>query len=473
LLESAYFNPRSVRRTSKYLALSTDASQRFERGADPNITRFAADRCCQLIQELAGGSVLKGVVDVYPRKLKPQLVKLRAQRTNDVLGTHLREKTIVQILSSLEIFPVKDSKKKKRKPEALQFQVPTFRPDLEREIDLIEEVGRIYGYDRIETKESTALRFSSQPIPVEISDLLRDLLLGEGYREIVTNSLQKESIASIGGDRFVRIMNPLSDEMAALRTNLVPGMLEVIRFNINHGRKDLKLFEIGKVFRMGSDVEKGEFFQDYIEEERVVIAQTGLADAPGWGKPERQSDFFDLKGVVEILLGKIFLDKNRFIYYSTTNTLTEYSLGIEFHGGYVGFLGKILPSTLFEFGIEEDVYVAELSVDRLKQAQLRKPIFETPPKYPPVARDLAFVVDESTPAAEVEGAIRASAGELLKRVQLFDVYKGERVGGGKKSCAYSLEFLSRDRTLTEDEVEKITQRVVRFVEEKLQAKLRS
>jgi phenylalanyl-tRNA synthetase beta chain len=388
-----------------------------------------------------------------------------------VLGTDIVEKEIIRILSSLEI-PLKERKKSKTGRQLI-FLAPTFRPDLEREIDLIEEVARIHGYDRIETKMSTDLKLSSQSVLTDGSDFLRDFLVGEGYQEIVTNSLQKKSIASLGNRLPVEILNPISEDMAALRTSLVPGMLDVIRHNIHHGRGDLKLFEIGNVFRQRLGLEKGKYFDEYIEDERIVLAHTGLTHAPGWERSERSTDFFDLKGTIERMLTKIFLDKFRFIYYPTTNTLTEFSVDIEFNGGYVGFLGKLNSDIAKSFEVEQEVYLAELLVEPFREGLRRKPSFQSLPKYPSVFRDLAFVVDDRVSAAELEECIRSSAGELLNRVRLFDLYEGDQVERGKKSCAFSLEFLSPDKTLTEEEIERTTQRVIQFVSQKLDGKLRS
>jgi phenylalanyl-tRNA synthetase beta chain len=471
LLESAYFDPKSIRRTSKYLGLSTDASQRFERGVDPNLTRYSADRACQLIQELCGGEILAGAIDVYPDRIKPCSIPLRVERVNEVLGTDISAKEIIRILRLLDI-PMKERKQSKAGTRLI-FLAPTFRPDLEREIDLIEEVARIHGYDRIETKISTVLKFSSQPVPADSSDQLREFLVGEGYREVVTNSLHKKSVASLGNTQPVGILNPISEDMAALRTSLVPGMLDVIRHNVHHDRGDLKLFEIGNVFCQRSGAEKGKYFDQYLEDERVILAQTGLTNAPGWEKSERPTDIFDLKGTVGRLLTKIFLDKFRFISYPTKNTLTEFSVGIEFNGGYVGFLGKLKADIAMAFEIEQPVYVAELLSEPVKEGLKRKPSFQPLPKYPSVFRDLAFVVDDRVSAAELEECIRSSAGDLLKRVSLFDLYTGDQVEHGKKSCAFSLEFLSQERTLTEEEIESATQEVVRFVSQKLDGRLRS
>jgi phenylalanyl-tRNA synthetase beta chain len=471
LLESAYFNPRSIRRTSKYLGLATDASQRFERGADPNATRYSVDRAAQVIQEVCGGEILRGAIDIYPRKIRPRAIPLRVERVNEVLGTDLKEKEIIRVLSSLEIL-LKEVRKSKAGRQ-LVFYVPTFRPDLEREIDLTEEIARVHGYDRIETRISTALKFASEPMSPDNADYLRDFLVGEGFHEIVTNSLQSKSVALLGNRRVVEILNPISEDMAALRASLVPGMLSVVRHNINHGEGNLKLFEIGTVFHQSSESEKGKYFNQYVEEERIILAQTGLARAPGWEKADRRVDFFDLKGTIERLVSKILLDKFRFIYYSTTNTLTEFSVDIEFKGSYIGFVGKLNSDTAMAFGVEQEVYVAELLVDPIRERSGRKPGFQPLPKFPSVLRDLAFVVDEKVPVSALEDSIRSSAGTLLKGIRLFDLYAGDQVGRGKKSCAFSLEFLSAERTLTEEEVERVTQRVIQDVGQNLGAKLRS
>jgi len=470
LIESAYFSPRSIRRTSKRLGVSTDASQRFERGADPSITIAAVNRCAQLIQKVCGGVVLKGVIDIYPKKIFPKKVSLRFSRVNEILGTALSPKKVSTILTSLEFSSIKRTPSKT--PKRVLIQVPTFRPDIEREIDLIEEVARIYGYENIETKMGTALKFASQPVPESLADRCRDVMIASGYRELVTNSLQKKSVASLSGQEFVEVQNPISEDMAALRTSLIPGMLEVIRHNIYHGTEDLRLFEIGNIFRRARAGERGRYFPEYLEQEVLGLAVTGRATPPGWDSKSREVDIYDLKGDIELLLGKIFLDKVKSIYYSTTNTLTELSVSIEINGSCVGFFGKISSSLRKLFDIERDVFAAELSLDVLRSVPRRKITFESLPKYPPVSRDLAFVVDERTPVGEVEKAIRDSGGDLLKSIQLFDLYKGDQIPAGKKSCAFSLEFISLQRTLTDEEIDKTTRRIVEYVKRALGAELR-
>jgi phenylalanyl-tRNA synthetase beta chain len=471
LIESAYFDPRSIRRTSRHLGLSTDASQRFERGADPSVTEYAVDRCAQLVQEVCGGEVLKGAIDVYPKKIHPRKIPLRTSKVNGILGTDLSSNEITRILSSLEIENI--GAKGKETVKCMTFAAPTSRPDLEREIDLIEEVARIYGYDHIKTKLETGLKFSLAASRGAFSEALRNILAGHGFREIVTNSMQPKSVASISGTPPIEVLNPISEDMSALRTSLVPGVLEVIRHNIDHGTESLRLFEIGNVFRKAQEGEKGKYFDSYVEEERLIISCTGRAHAPSWDVADRPVDPFDLKGEFEALLQKIFLDKIKYIYYPTTNTLSEFCVGIEINGGYVGFLGKLRFDIAKEFGIEQDVYLAEVSLHLLQQSVGQKRDYVALPKFPPVRRDLAIVVDSNIPVGEVEGAIRDSSGPLLNSLRLFDLYTGNQIESNKKSCAFSLEFLSGDRTLTEEEIDLQIERIVRHLRQKLNAELRS
>lgn len=242
LIESAYFEPRSVRRTSKYLGISTDASQRFERGADPNATRWAADRAASLMQQLCGGEVLGNPIDVYPKKISPRKISLRVKKTNEILGTTLRPARISALLHRLGIDDITSAGKKRVKDD-LQFLVPTSRPDLEREIDLVEEVARTYGYDNIRIETRTSLEYSIHaPVP-DSQDVLREWLIGRGFREIVTNSMEHEWMASVESDKAVAVANPISKDMGFLRTSLIPSALGVVRNNVFQGAKNLRLFD--------------------------------------------------------------------------------------------------------------------------------------------------------------------------------------------------------------------------------------
>lgn len=464
VLEAAYWNPSSIRRTAKALGISSDASQRFERGADPNGVVYALDRAAQLVTELAGGTLLKGMIDAYPKKIRERLVPLRVSRVGEILGTKITRNEIVKSLALLGI------RKAAGTGNLMKFRIPTFRVDIEREIDLIEEVARVHGYDNIPEKTTATVNFS-HPFPKSsFRDRVRDSLIGSGFHEAITNSMQKESSASLGGAVPVKMINPQNQDMAVLRTSLIPGLLETIARNRNLGNEDLRLFEVGHVFRM-DDSPVPKLVENFLEEERVGIAMTGLAGPVHWSGGSRPCDLFDLKGEVEGLLGRLALDKSRFISYSTTNGLTDNTLAIEIQGGYAGYLGKISKDVLRQFGVEDDVFVAELQVASMIGEATRA--YVPLPRYPKVRRDVAFTVDAGVPAESLQRTILESAGGLLQAVNLFDVYEGDPLPPGKKSVAFSLELMSREKTLTDPEIEGVVGRVASDVERTHGASLRS
>lgn len=469
LIESAYFNPISIRRTSKYLGLSTDASYRFERGADPEAVIWAVNRAAQLMAEIAGGEVLQGIIDVYPVEIKPKVVSLRFSRLNSVIGFEFSQDEVVKILEGLELEILN------RDEKSLTVKVPTFRVDIEREIDLIEEVARVYGYDRIPDKMRSVVHFSTEKVRVDFHNFVRERLIGAGFKEVVTNSMLDEEKASLFGENFVKVLNPLSREMSALRTSLIPSALDVVKHNFGYGVKNLKFFEIGKVFRLAFDEdEKPRYVDNYVEEERLLILMTGVAEPVSYDLGERIFDIYDLKGEVENLFRGIFLENYRFIYYSNNSDIAELEIGIEIGGKYAGRLIKVGDEILNKFDIKADIYIAEIDFDLLcKNSRFEERHYIELPRFPSVFRDLAFVVDESVPVGEVENAIKEKAGAVLKSIRLFDIYRGERIGEGKKSVAFSLEILSKEKTLTDEEVNELIQKVVKYVEQKFEAKLRS
>jgi len=469
LIESAYFNPISIRRTSKYLGLSTDASYRFERGADPEAVIWALNRAAQLMAEIAGGEVLRGIIDVYPVKIEPKVVSLRFSRLNSIIGLEIPRDEVIKILEGLE-FEVLNLDEK-----GLTVKVPTFRPDVEREIDLIEEVARVYGYDKIPDKMQSIVHFSAEKIKIDFHNLVRGRLIGAGFKEVVTNSMLDQDKAGLFGENFVKVLNPLSKEMSALRTSLIPSALEVVKHNFGYGIKNLKFFEIGKVFRVSFDEdEKPKFVDNYIEEERLLILMTGLAEPISYDVKERNFDIYDLKGEVEKLFRALFLENYQFIYYSNNSEIAEFEIGIEIAGKYAGKLFKASDDLLKKFDIEADIYIAEIDFELIcKHSKIEERQYAEFPRFPSVYRDLAFVIDEAVPVGEVEKAIREKAGEILKSIRLFDIYRGERIGEGKKSVAFSLEILSKEKTLTDEEVNELIKKVVNYVEQKLGAKLRA
>jgi phenylalanyl-tRNA synthetase beta chain len=464
VLEAAYWNPSSIRRTAKALGISSDASQRFERGADPNGVDYALDRAAELVTRLAGGSLLRGRIDVYPKKIRPARLPLRIDRVNALLGTSLSRTDVSAILALLEI------PSRRRGADALVCTIPTRRVDLTREVDLIEEVARVYGYDRIEEKKRAYVDFSRRGTMETTADRLRTSAVGAGFREAVSISMVDQRRAAFAGLPPVSILNPLGQEMGYLRTSLVPGLLDALAHNLNYGSEDVRLFEIGRVFAR-SGLSGRPLVEGYLEEERLALLITGQATPRQWGGASRRSDLFDLKGEVESLLRSRSLDKWSLIPYSTSDGLTEATLTVEIHDGYAGYLGRVKDEVLRHFNVKQEVFVAELLVGAFERSGRR--LYRELPKYPKVRRDVAFIVSREVSAAEIAQTLRAAAGTLLASIEVFDVFEGGLLGDGKKSLGFTLELMSMERTLTEGEIEETVRRSASEVERRHKAVLRS
>ena len=428
LIEGAYFDPSSIRRTSKYLGLSTEASYRFERGADIGMTAAAVDRAAQMIQELAGGEILGGVLDAYPGRQEPLVVTARISRINSVVGINLTKERISALLEKigLQTRSVSDNE--------LAVTVPSYRNDIVEEIDIIEEAARVYGYDNIETKTHASIDFTANVRTDFFEDRLREYLIGTGFHEILTIGLYDEGTALLASAEPIKVINAVSAEMGVLRTSLIPGALKVTAHNRNYGIKDLQIFEIGNVFSKLSDALPDDL-SAYKEEQRLLMLLSGAAGTLSYGVPQRKFDLLDLKGHVSALLEKFNLDNYRFIYYDTGNALTEQGIRIEINGAYAGFFGELKKQTTAKLDIDEAVYVCELSVETICDNWITKRQFSPLPKFPGVMRDVAFTVDAELPQQEVEEVLHEAGGVLLKKVTLFDVYIGEQLGRRQKeSC---------------------------------------
>ncbi|MEK6650536.1 MAG: phenylalanine--tRNA ligase subunit beta [Bacteroidota bacterium] len=445
LIEGAYFQPASVRRTARTLGLSTEASYRFERGADPAMASMAVDRAARLIQELTGASVHPGLIDVAPGRQEPAAVRVRVQRTNEILGTEIPGPRMREFLERIGA--------KVAEPYTGEFAVvpPSYRVDLTQEIDFVEEVARVHGYNNIPTQTRSAIDFSPSTAPPKVEEEVRAHLVGAGWREILAISLQQESLAALTGETPVKVLNPVSAEMQALRTSMVPGTLEIIRMNHHQGSRNLRLFEVGKVYhRRGSDTNA---LESYVEEVRLMLAWTGDHQLAAFDRAARSVDLMDLKGELDGLLSRLCLDKYRFIPYRADNTLTESSIGVEINGTYGGWFGEVRRELAQRFEIETPVFACELSLPLLERVWTTERTFRALPRYPQVVRDLAFVVDRALPQGDLEASIRSNSGSLLESLVLFDAYEGAQAGEGKKSLAYSLAFRAGDHTLTDEEVD--------------------
>jgi phenylalanyl-tRNA synthetase beta chain len=469
LIEGAYFNPSSIRKTSKVLGLSTEASYRFERTVDPNGTLYAVERAVQLISELAGGELVSGVIDVYPEKIKEKEVPLRFERVKRVLGYTIENSKILSILKNLGLKIIYESERE------IRLATPTFRPDLEREIDLIEEVARINGYDNIPTITKISISLGEKLDESNFTDQLRQYSCALGFFEMINNPMQSEKIASLTGNK-IPILNPQSMDMAFLRTSLIPGALITVAKNINVGEKDLSLFEIGDIFNLNPDKNEIKSFDDFTESQNLLLLVTGKIDKKTWYSEEKQTNLHYLKGIVSSILEKVSFNNELIESYESDDpeSLFEFLFSKNFGKLPIGTGGKIKKSVLKGFDIQQDVFCFEFDINLMKEAQklLKQKKFLEPLKYPKSIRDLAFIFDKSVTYEQVIKFIRKSGSKLLKSIELFDLFENESLGTEKKSMAFSLEFYSEERTLTEAEVEKEFNHIIASVTKNFNAALR-
>lgn len=463
LLESAHFNPSSIRKTSRELGLTTDASYRFERTVDPNNTDFAVNRAAKLIREIAGGEILKGLIDAYPKKINRKEVPLRFSRLQKLLGYEIPKDKIYNILDRLGLHVSNESEK------GLKILVPTNRPDIVREVDIIEEIARVSGYDNIPAVSSISITLEKKYDESEFVDSIRNILTSLGLFEILNNPLQDEKSAKLTG-KPVKLLNPLSLDMAYLRTSLIPGALRVIAHNIRNGQKNLAFFEIGNVFNLNTK-ESIKSFKDFIEERRLLLILSGNESEKGWNSSQKVVDFFSLKGLVDSFLTKFPLDNVlNDSYYHSIDTIYAYYFTKNLNKSVIGSGGVIKKDVLKQFDIDQDVFCFEFNLKYLKSRNNK--YYSEPIKYPKVIRDFAFIFDKTVSYEEVIQFIRKKGSELLKEAKLFDLFEHESMGKNKKSMAFTLEYQSEKGTLTEEEVEKEFLNLISSIEKKFDAKLR-
>jgi phenylalanyl-tRNA synthetase beta chain len=470
LLESAYFSPASIRRTSKTLGLSTEASYRFERYIDLLRVDFALKRATKLIAELGGGTVASSIIDEFPYAYTPNTVTLRPERVADILGIPVSAEKIRSILSHLG-FTVTS----KQADSQIAIEVPSYRPDVEREIDIIEEIGRIYGYDNIPTT------LPSGEIPPKLDDPARDVaglaaasLLGQGFYETVTYSffdsacLKHLLVAEQAPyAQVVPLKNPLNAEQDVMRTTLIPGLLQVLTTNSQHA-ENLGFFEIGRVFW---NVDP----KSPLPEERVRIAGVlaGTRQPRGWNRRQDSVDFYDARGVLE----------NLFQAVGVVNRFHPLKKNIFFHPGesaeimaenqVIGIVGRLHPDVVENFQLDKDpVYIFELFLEKIVDTCILTHQYTVIPKFPAVHRDLAVVVPENMLASDVEAAIREAGTPLLEHALLFDRYVGPQISGEAVGLTYSLTYRSVEKTLIDDEVNRVHQRIIERLRSQLGVNLR-
>lgn len=462
LLEAAYFNPSVIRKSRKHLGFVTESSSRFEKGADPNDGLiYAINRAAALMAEFCGGEVLKGIVDCYPAAIERKKIILRLSRCHALIGKELSKDRIIQILSDLELM-VKDN------GDSLDVVVPTFRPDLEREIDLIEEVARIEGWNNIpDAITNIGPLFTPLYDEDKFVEETRKVLTSAGFDEIVCHGLVDSRFAEIinPGSELVKIINPSSSDLNVMRNNLVMSVLPVISHNISHRNMDLKLFELGKAYFPPD--KNGE----WIEDNRILIAVTGQSHN-SWREKPRALDFYDLTGAIEATSRHFHWSEFEYLPMNINYFEDNLSFEIRFEGTVIGSIGQVKTSLAKDQDIKQPLFLAEISTKLLIEKSNRVVDFKPLPQFPAAPRDLAFVVDNGIPAGELLISVKKAAGDLAEKVEIFDLYTGKQIENGKKSIAISISYRHAERSLSGEEVDERQEKVIKSLQKNYKAEIR-
>ncbi len=462
-LESAYFNPVSVRKTAKRHGLNTDASFRFERGIDPNITEYALKRAALLIQELAGGNISSEIIDLYPKKIDDFQVVLSFENATKLIGEELPQETIKSILASLDI------KVNNVTESGLGLTIPAYRNDVQREADVIEEILRVYGYNNIgfSQKLNASISNIDKFSDYNVQNTISNQLVGQGFNEMLANSLTAPQYVSLSeqlkSDHNVEMLNPLSNDLAVMRQSMLFSGLEALSYNINRKRSNLKFFEFGKTYH--------QYSEERAENKHLSIIVSGNKTVESWKVAQQTSDFFYLKGVVSSILSRLGLEKLR-----TTpikNDLFAEGVSLSLGKAKLVEFGVVKKSVLKYFSISQEVLYADFNWDTvLDYAKHTKIKYKDIPKFPEVRRDFALLLDESVKFEDIHTIAKQTEKQLLKDINLFDVYQGKNLPKGKKSYAVNFTLQDENKTLTDKQIDKIMKKLQHNFESKLGAELR-
>lgn len=475
LIESANFKPQNIRATSKKLELRTDSSYRFERGADVGICDWASQRAAVLIQQLAGGEILSAPVDAYPNPRSKQSLNLRTAKVREVLGIDIPIEDQTRFLNSLELKVTNST------DGTLTAEIPTFRVDMKREVDLIEEITRLYGVDRI---PSTPPRGAIGTHPFDsVYDTYADvrrLLISCGLTEAQGQTLISDATVSalLGNDatpRLLRLENPLSSDMNVLRPSLIPGLLDSLRRSLHHQTADVRLFEIGRVFTNLASANSAPGTTALAEERRLALAITGHRQLPFWSGAERDAklDLLDLKGVLEELLTQLGVRGVQWQRNETLSPLYLESAKVLVGKQPAGEIGQLNPVIARKYDLRDAVLIAEFNLDYLLSRRNLSKSFQPLAAFPAVRRDIAMIVDESVSHEQVLGVAKQAKPQNLEETHLFDIFRGKNVPEGRKSVAYAFTYRHRERTLTEAEVNAAHEKLLEQLKSQLHAEIRA
>ncbi|MDD3320683.1 MAG: phenylalanine--tRNA ligase subunit beta [Paludibacter sp.] len=474
-LESAYFNPVSIRKTAKRHGLNTDASFRYERGCDPTNTIYVLKRCALLIQEVAGGEISSEIVDVYPQEIKPFVVNLSNRKINSLIGKEIGTENIESILSALEM------KILSKNHEGYVLEVPAYRVDVQRDVDVIEDILRIYGYNNVEIGETlkSTLSYSSKPDSYRLQYMISEQLTAQGFNEILNNSLTKSAyynnLTSFPAAHSVKIINALSSDLSVMRQTLLFGGLDNIVRNVNRKNSDLKFYEFGNCYYYNEENKKeGETLAAYSEDFHLGIWITGNKHSQSWAAKDEKSSIFELKAYVENILRRLGIKLNNLVVGEYSDDLLSEALTVYSKAGRkLAVYGIVHPNIRKMMDIDVEVYYSDINwnsiVAELKRHKIQ---YSEVSKFPEVKRDLALLLDKNIAFAEIEKIAFETERKLLKKVYLFDVYEGKNLEAGKKSYAVSFILHDETKTMTDSQIDSIMKKLQSNFENKLQAKLR-
>ncbi len=474
-IESAYFNPVSVRKTARRHGLNTDASFRYERGCDPNNTIYILKFAALLIQHVAGGTVSCDIVDVYPNKIENKIVEIQFSKINNLIGKEIEKQTIKTILSALEITVLKED------ADRMKLSIPTYRVDVERDVDVIEDILRIYGYNNILPDNSlkSSISYSSKPNNHKLQNLIAEQLTASGFNEIMNNSLTKasyyKSLETYKPNICVKILNPLSNDLSVMRQTLLFGGLESIAYNRNRRNQDLKFYEFGNCYHYHAENKKAdETLAAYSEDFRLGLWITGDKFAQTWVRPTEKSSVYELKAYIENILSRLGIEICMFTETNFSNELISRGIEIKTQkGDCLLSYGVVSKKILQQFDINTEVFFSEISWNKLLNTIKNNKVKTVEiPKFPEVERDLALLLGKNTEFAAIKKIAYETERKLLKSVSLFDVYEGRNLEAGKKSYAVRFILQDENQTLTDNKIDGIMGKIQKNLEEELGAKLR-
>ena len=462
-LESAYFNPVSIRKTAKRHTLSTDASFRFERGIDPEITVYALKRAALLIQEVAGGEITSDLIDIYPKKIEDFNVFLSFEKVNNLIGEELKKETIKNILASLDIKinSISDS--------GLGLNIPPYRVDVQREVDVIEEILRVFGYNNIKipNKINASVSNSSRTEEFKVQNIVANQLCSLGFNEMMANSLTTSNYVAyseqILSDETVTMLNPLSNDLSVMRQSMLFSALEAVSYNINRRNLGLKLFEFGKTYH---SVEG-----NYNERKHLTLTMSGNATSENWNLAQKTSDFFLFKGYITAILSKLNIDTKVKTVPVSHDVFAE-GIGFAIGNEVIVEFGSIKKSVLKHFDIKQEVFFGDVNWDAIQKYVSNKIKLVDIPKFPEVRRDLALLVNQSVTFEQLYQVAKQTEKVLLKNINLFDVYEGKNLPEGKKSYALSFVLQDTSNTLTDVQIDTIMNKLQHTFETQFEAVLR-